>query len=338
MGRNSVFNKKTSFTTPTNTPSPNPVPTISTGQPGSDKRITKQSISSDTSTSIFSGGYDHSRDVFQDITANAVKLEEQSDIKNKGNLYEHETLSTSAQEKIHGPDTGTDPSKINLMSFQQNTDQTMKIPEKKDVFKPQANVVATGDFNVFSSYTNDPYKDSREAITESKKQNPDAFKNVGAWADPPKISTFKISGKGPGTAASHGQHQTKLNQQQLNREYNQTSAFWRQNFLTQTGENKPTKEDAKKWIDSEKQKLKDRENVGGYNTGSFQEMYMSDLDSKFNNLYNMGGGNNPERKLTQAERLRGIQQTRHLTDQEAKKLAILDGKNHQSFGGYEQFL
>ncbi len=343
LNRNISFNKKTTFTTPTNTlpPVTNKISTTNThgsrfntfvpsttthvsgggGLPSGYKLDPNEDRDYDKMYNVTGG---HKADVFSQREGNAVQEYTPSDNPLADSFKLTPGIFNTVKESASGTDfkSGTD-----LQARQDAHEPSFSNrPQLDKKFTPQANVVATGNFDMFSSYTNDPYKDSREAINESKKQNPDAFKNVGAWADPPKISTFTISGKGPSTAASHGQHQTKLNQQQLNREYNQTSAFWRQNFLTQTGENKPTKEDAKKWIDSEKQKLKDRENVGGYNTGSFQEMYMSDLDSKFNNLYNMGGQSN------------NIKPNKNNKGPKAGDTGLSVYDESGGFGGYEQFL
>ena len=88
---------------------------------------------------------------------------------------------------------------------------------------------------------------------------------------------------------------------------------------------------------------------------------MDDLEDRFTNLYSMENKDNKNRKLTKAEELSNIQQSRNLTDKESNQFAILTGNTNQnskvkkaeikkptienpfpevgnSFGGYEQFL
>ncbi len=236
--------------------------------------------------------------------------------------------------------------------------------DKSDIFKPTPNIEKTNNFNEFvapssvGQFQDDPLL---KEISASRDKNPDAFVGLGAWSKPQ--STMNISGGASGfDKALHGEVQTQFNKQDLNREMKDVNTIWRQNFVLTFGqEGAPTKAEARDWINQQKQKIGTRDNIGGYNYGGYQKMYMDDLEDRFTNLYSMGNKDNNNRKLTKAEELSNTQQERFLTDKESKQLAILTGNTNQkskvkkaeikkptmsnpfpevgnSFGGYEQFL
>ena len=232
-----------------------------------------------------------------------------------------------------------------------------------DTFEPTPNIEKTDNFNEFvvpssvGQFQDDPLL---KEINASRDKNPDAFVGLGAWSKPQ--STMSMSGGASGfDKALHGKVQTQLNKQDLNREMKDVNSIWRQDFVLTFGqEGAPTKAEARDWIDQQKQNISTRNNIGGYNYGGYQQMYMDDLEDRFTNLYSMGNKDNKNRTLTKAEELSNIQQERFLTDKEAKQLAILTGQKPNSktkkaevkkptienpfpevgnnFGGYEQFL
>ena len=236
--------------------------------------------------------------------------------------------------------------------------------DKSDTFKPTQNIEKTDKFNEFvapssvGQFQDDPLL---KEISASRDKNPDAFIGLGSWSK--SQSTMNISGGASGfDKALHGKVQTQLNRQDLNREMKDVNTIWRQNFVLTFGqEGAPTKAEARDWINQQKQKIGTRDNIGGYNYGGYQKMYMDDLEDRFTNLYSMGNKDNKNRKLTKAEELSNIQQSRNLTDKESNQFAILTGNTNQnskvkkaeikkptienpfpevgnSFGGYEQFL
>lgn len=246
-----------------------------------------------------------------------------------------------------------------VKQFDENNNN--KNNDKSDTFKPTPNIEKTDNFNEFVAPSSvGQFQDDSllKEISASRDKNPDAFAGLGAWSKPQ--STMNISGGASGfDKALHGKVQTQLNRQDLNREMKDVNTIWRQNFVLTFGqEGAPTKAEARDWINQQKQKIGTRDNIGGYNYGGYQKMYMDDLEDRFTNLYSMGNKGNNNRKLTKAEELSNIQQTRNLTDKEANQFAILTGQKPKvnkaeikkptienpfpevgnSFGGYEQFL
>jgi len=234
---------------------------------------------------------------------------------------------------------------------------------KSDTFKPTPNIEKTDNFNEFVAPSSvGQFQDDSllKEISASRDKNPDAFVGLGAWSKPQ--STMNISGGASGfDKALHGKVQTQLNRQDLNREMKDVNTIWRQNFVLTFGqEGAPTKAEARDWINQQKQKIGTRDNIGGYNYGGYQKMYMDDLEDRFTNLYSMGNKDNKNRKLTKAEELSNIQQERDLTEKERQQLGTLTGTlekpkkkkieyaadgtwvnpfpNNTNFGGYEQFL
>ena len=187
-----------------------------------------------------------------------------------------------------------DSSQFDGNKFEALTDQTPPsgvVPDKVAGVTLKDNTLATGNFSQFGTtpYYPDPMS---AAISESKLNNPDAFKDAGAWANvTPNTSTMNISGKGPGNASTHGAIQTQLNKQKMDKHYNQFSDIWSANFTLQFGkENQPTADQAKEFIKSEKQKISEWDNIGGYNPGvGYQDMYIAEMDSKLNNYLGLVG-------------------------------------------------
>ena len=215
----------------------------------------------------------------------------------------------------------------------------------------QPNVPATDNFNVFS--TKKDYSVSQIAFTTMKNQymknNPDAkglptqggkvlpwdmvastaYKDVKNL-DKLKENKVNISHKNQ-NAQSHGQIQTSLNQQNLDKQYNNLSNVWSSNFSLQFGtDNQPSREEARDFIDAAQNRIANQDNIGGYNMGAgYQDMYINELETKMTNLYGIAGstGRPDGAKLTVAEKLQAkVDAGITLKPKEQKKLDTLTNK------------
>jgi hypothetical protein len=198
------------------------------------------------------------------------------------------------EEKIYG-DGIRDSSQFDGYKFEALTTQTPSsgvAPDKIEPYKLKENVLATGDFNTFT--TNKPLTATQQAMKDNQEANPEKWKSLGdlgAWSVIPQTSnTFSVSGTGDNSVSSHGKVQTQYNKQQLSNELNSDLKFWQNNFVNQYGkEDAPTRDEAQAWVNERKESVKNRENTGGYNAGGFEHEYLSELDSRMNNLYSIGG-------------------------------------------------
>ena len=264
----------------------------------------------------------------------------------------------------------------NTSRFSTNIAEAVKTPEQpfiipnspvidqtiEEKFTPQKNTQSTEKFNTFTPTYGYQYDDVlQKEIQKQKEQHPDAFKDAGAWSNKTKPTMQITGGSQPFNQETYGKVQTQLNKQQLNREMKVITDIWQNNFLMTFGqEGAPTKAEARAWVDEQKEIIASKGNIGGYNYGGYQQMYMDDLESRFTKLYGMSNKNNKNRKLTKAEELYQIRQERDLTEKERQQLGILTGTlekpkkkkieyaqdgtwanpfpNKTNFGGYEQFL
>ena len=341
MGKGkSVFNTRTSHTTPVNQPVITPTTHVVSGPRTSNTTIHKvirpasaiqesTIVSSGSSTlgnlSLNIGGSGYSSDEIvkpNEVNIDSEKLvdkysfnfdsigkknnvfsdsgrieeytqDDRDDRKERDDLFAAAQLVRQEQINVYG-DGIRDSSQFDGNKFEALTDQTPSsgvAPDKVAGVTLKDNTLATGNFSQFGTtpYYPDPMS---AAIAESKLNNPDAFKDAGAWANvTPNTSTMSISGKGPGNASTHGAIQTQLNKQKMDKHYNQFSDIWSANFTLQFGkENQPTADQAKKFIESEKQKINEWDNIGGYNPGvGYQDMYIAEMDSKLNNYLGLVG-------------------------------------------------
>ena len=341
MGKGkSVFNTRTSHTTPVNQPVITPTTHVVSGPRTSNTTIHKvirpasaiqesTIVSSGSSTlgnlSLNIGGSGYSSDEIvkpnegnidseklvdkysfnfdsigkkNNVFSDSGRIEEytqddRDDRKKRDDLFAAAQLVRQEQINVYG-DGIRDSSQFDGNKFEALTDQTPSsgvAPDKVAGVTLKDNTLATGNFSQFGTtpYYPDPMS---AAIAESKLNNPDAFKDAGAWANvTPNTSTMSISGKGPGNASTHGAIQTQLNKQKMDKHYNQFSDIWSANFTLQFGkENQPTADQAKKFIESEKQKINEWDNIGGYNPGvGYQDMYIAEMDSKLNNYLGLVG-------------------------------------------------
>jgi len=341
MGRNSVFNKRTTHTTAVNQPiikTSNTVisgPRISnTTQPNVIRPASaiqeSTTVSSGSSTlgnlSLNIGGSGYSSDEIVKPNEGNIDSEKLVDkysfnfdsIGKKNNVFSdsgrieeytqddrddrkvRDDLTAAAEEarknqiNVYG-DGIRDSSKWDGHKFESLTQQTSSsgvAPDKVELHKLKENVVATGNFNTFT--THKPLTATQQAIKDNKEANPEKWAglgNLGAWSVIPQTSnTFSVSGTGGNSASSHGAGQTQYNKQQLSNELNSDLKFWQNNFVYQYGkEDAPSKEEAQAWVNEKKEGIKNRENTGGYNAGGFEHEYMKELDSRMNNLYSIGG-------------------------------------------------
>jgi hypothetical protein len=360
MGRNSVFNKRTTHTTPVNQPvikTSNTVisgPRISnTTQPNVIRPASviqeSTTVSSGSSTlgnlglNIGGSGYSSNEMVKHNegtgseektvdphtfnfdsigkgnnVFSDSGRIEEynqdnRDDRKERDDLYAAAELLRIEQEKIYGGGI-RDSSQWDGRTFESLTTQTPSsgvAPDKVEPYKLKENVPAKGDFNQFGVSYQDP---SQQAFNQFKSNyltgNPDATGvpvgqkgDIMSWdtlastaysgvTNKQNQNTMSFGGVPGGSmnADSHGAVQTQYNKQNLSNQLNSDLKFWKNNFVNQYGkEDAPTREEAQAWVDKKKDAVKNRENTGGYNAGGFEHEYLSELDSRMDNLYSLGG-------------------------------------------------
>ena len=346
MGKGkSVFNTRTSHTTPVNQPVITPTTHVVSGPRTSNTTIHKVIRPTSTiqeSTTVSSGSnnfgeiplaygetevektvdpYSFNFDLINkknNVFSDHGRIEEytqddRDDRKKRDDLFAAAELVRQEQINVYG-DGIRDSSQFDGYKFEALTDQTPSsgvAPDKVEPYKLKDNVPATGNFNQFGVSYQDP---SQQAFNQFKSNyltgNPDAKGvpvgqkgDIMSWdtlastayrgvTNNPNKNTMSFGGVPGGSmnAQSHGSVQTQYNKQNLSKQLNSDLKFWQNNFVNQYGkEDAPSKEEAQEWIDKKKDAVKNRENTGGYNAGGFEHEYLSELDSRMNNLYSLGG-------------------------------------------------